>query len=409
VARARTELFHFCEPQAVTTPPLVALLRAGPAPTGQDVKSWQTARAVLLGEAPAAAAEGLPEPLLLALLEALVEERRTGPIEALAESPHKPTAKAARRAQYQLRSAGVATKPPAAESPPVASVQEGPAELPSLLSPPDGAGQRLLMVARGVKGGLVLHEVVFSDELGLVAHRAMEGSRSSWRRSLRDAKDEPLRQVSLDEVRAVLGEALRNNLATHSPLPTGADEMLRRLEVVAAAGPPPPLPPPEDGDATLALEGASLHEEPELRGWLPPEEELKLLSARVQEVRTSPLALSEEQRAEQLHERVLAMAQAFFTPERQRLYARRLWLLADVFESSGRSEAARLARAEARRLFHQAPGLFSPFAEALYGKLLRDVPEKSPKAPAGAGAGAGVASASGTPAERRSKGGLILP
>ncbi len=388
----------------MTQRPLAQLLRGeASAPEGQDAEAWRRARAVLLEEAPPDAAQTLPETLLLALLEALVEERRTGAVEALAASPNKHTAKAARRAQYRLRSAGVQTRSPVANRPAAAPEPEAPAELPSLVSLPDGAGERVLMVARGVKGGLALHEVVFSDDLGLLAHHALEGSRSAWRRSLRDARAEPLQEIALNEARGLLAEALRCNLATRSPLPKGAEEMLRRLEVVPATAPPPPLPVPEEGDATLALEGERLHEEPELRGWLPPEDELKLFAARVQEVRTSPLALSEQQRAEQLLERTHAMALAFFTPERARLYARRLWLTAELFEKTRRGHAAQLARAEARRLFHQAPGVFSRFAEALYGKLLRHVPGVS-----GARPNEGDTAPS-APTERRSKGGLILP
>lgn len=392
----------FCWRPAVRGPSLAQLLRAqAQAPEGQDARGWQTARDVLSEDASPEQAETLPEPLLLALLEALVEERRTAPVEALAASPHKPTAKAARRAQYRLRSAGVATRSPPSALPLAAPKPEPTAELPSLLSPPDGSGECVLMVARGVKGGLALHEVVLSDELGLVGHHALEGSRSAWRRSLRDARSEPLREISLDEARALLAEGLRNNLATQSPLPKGTEEMLRRLEVVPATSPPLPLAVPEEGDAALVLEGASLHEEPELRGWLPPEDELELFAAKVQQVRTSPLALSEHQRSEQLLERVRTMAATFFTPERSALYARRLWLMADLFERTGRDHAARLARAEARRLFHQAPGVFSGFAEGLYGKLLRHLPSL-PAVPSGE---AEPAAAS----ERRSKGGLILP
>jgi hypothetical protein len=389
--------------RAVTAQPLAQLLRAdAQPPEGVESDAWATARAVLLGEALPGAAETLPEPLLLALLDALVEERRTSAVEALAESRNKRTAKAARRAQYRLRSAGVQTRSPAATPPPVAKVPEPAAELPSLVSAPDGAGERVLMVARGVKGGLALHEVVLSDELGFVAHRALEASRSAWRRSLREAKASPLREVSLEEARSLLAEALRCNLATRSPLPKGAEEMLRRLDVLPTTSAPPPLPEPEEGDATLALEGARLHEEPELRGWLPPEEELKLLAARVQEVQTSPLALSGPQREEQLLERTRTMASAFFTPERSRLYARRLWLMADVFQTTGRGPASQLARAEARRLFHQAPGVFSRFAEALYGKLLRQLPASS-------GSAERAETGPAAPPERRTKGGLILP
>jgi hypothetical protein len=381
----------------------VRLRASAEAPEGQPAEAWKRARAVLLEEAAPEVAETLPEALLLALLEALVEERRTGPVEALAASADKRTAKAARRAQYRLRSAGVETRNPLPPPPPLPPSPETAAELPSLLSPPDGAGEAVLVVARPVKGGLVLHEVVLSDEVGIVGHQAVEASRSAWRKSMRDARAEPLREISLVEARELLSFALARNGASHASLPKGAEEMLRRLEVVAATAPPPPLPSPEDGDAALALGGASLHEEPELRGWLPPEDELERFAHAVDALRTSPLALSEVQRAEQLQERVRSMAQAFFTEERSQLYGRRLWLTAEVFERTGRPEAAQLARAEARRLFHQAQGVFSGFAEGLYGKLLRHIP---PMAAPGPGAPELAADA---PSERRSKGGLILP
>jgi hypothetical protein len=99
------------------------------------------------------------------------------------------------------------------------------------------------------------------------------------------------------------------------------------------------------------------------------------------------------------------MAQAFFTPERSHLYARRLWLLADVLQRTQRAHAAEVARAEARRLYHQAPGGFSRFAEALYTKLLQP---QAPLPPA-AQPDKAAPSAPALPTERRSKGGLILP
>jgi hypothetical protein len=387
----------------MTSPSLSQLLRTqSTPPAGQDGQAWATARAVLRGETDARAAEALPEPLLGALLDALVEERLARPVEALSASVAKGVAKAARRAQYRLRSAGVATQRPAVPAQAPAPPEEPAPELPCLLSPPDGAGDSLLVVARPVKGGLALHEVVLSDESGLVEHREFESSRSGYRRSLREARAQPLKEISLAEARTLLAEAYRCNLATRSPLPRGAEEMLRRLQVEPAPAGLPPLPPPEDGDAVLALQAAALHEEPELRGWLPPESELKLLAARVQEVQSSPLALADVQRAEQIQEKARAMAEAFFTPERSKLYARRLWALADVFDGTQRGPKAALARAEARRLYHQPPGLFSRFAEALYTKLLPKTSLAGVETP-------GHSPASPSPSERRSKGGVILP
>jgi hypothetical protein len=345
---------------------------------------------------------------ILAVLDAAVASRDVARVEALAASPDRAVAKAARRALYQLRSAGVAARAPVPEPPPPAPEPDAPLSLPSLRSPPDGTGEFLLMVARPVKGGLAVHEVVVSDELGLLAHVELETSRGAWRRSLREARGKPVEEISLEDARALLAEGVRCNLATRTPLPQGAEAMLRRLAVEPAASLPPPLPPPEDGDAALALEAADLHHEPELRSWLPPEPELRVLAARVNEVQAGVLALSEQQRAEQLTERVRAMAEAFFTEERSRLYARRLWVTADFFQRSGRTHAAQVARAEARLLSHGRSGVFSRFAEALYGKLVQLAP-----APAAAGTAAtppvAPAGAVKAPAERRTPGGLILP
>ena len=73
--------------------------------------------------------------------------------------------------------------------------------------------------------------------------------------------------------------------------------------------------------------------------WLPPEPELKRLALRVDELRTSPLALSPEQQAEALRERVRAQAEEFFDERRRRLYARRLWAVAPALERRGAEHA----------------------------------------------------------------------
>jgi hypothetical protein len=77
-------------------------------------------------------------------------------------------------------------------------------------------------------------------------------------------------------------------------------------------------------------------------------------------------------------------------------------------DTSGRTHQAQVARAEARRLFHQAPGLFSRFAEALYTKLLQPAARPSASVP-GPGAAASPKETAASATERRSKGGLILP
>lgn len=394
---------------------LAEALRAGEgAPESVLGEDWDLARRLLEGEA--VDPGELPEELALAVLEAAVAMRRPSPAELLAASPDREVAKTARRALYRLRSAGVAVPgrergpETPAPTPPIPAQEV----LPGFASLPDGTGQRALLLARPVRGGLEVVEALVSDELGLLSLSRAEMGRSAWRKLARRPEMERLLPLSYEDGRALLAEAVRCNLATRTPIPPDGDVALRHLGVEAAAEELPPLPPPEDGDAALTVESGALHREPELAAWLPPESELKRLALRIDEVRTSPLALSPEQQAEALRERVRGQAEEFFEPVRRRLYARRLWAVAPALERRGATHAARVARATARRMFDGAPGLFPPFAEQLFGKVLAFMAR-----PAGAartaqpGAGIreeGIGSGPEAPSgERRSPGGLILP
>jgi hypothetical protein len=378
---------------------------------GED---WELARRLLDGERIDPGA--LPPELALAVLEAAVSRRRPGPAEVLSASPDREVAKAARRALYRLRSAGVAVservKTPEAPPPQSAAIDEA---LPGFASLPDGTGQRALLLAQPVRGGVEVVEALVSDELGLLSLSRAEMSRGAWRKLARSPEMERLLPLSFADGRALLAEAVRCNLATRTPFPPDADVGLRHLGIAAAADEPPSLPSPEDGDATLAVESGALHREPELAAWLPPESELKRLALRVDEVRTSPLALSPEQQADALRERIRSQAEEFFDPSRRRLYARRLWTVAPALERRGATHAAAVTRATARRMFHNAAGLLPSFAEQLFGKVLalmaRPPGARAPSPAAGTREeGAGAASAAeSTPGERRSPGGLILP
>lgn len=396
---------------------LAEALRGGEAaPESVLGEDWELARRVLSGEAEAAGA--LPAELALAVLEAAVAMRRPGPAEQLSTSTDREVAKTARRALYRLRSAGVAfperAPPP---EPPASSPGPGPDTLPGYASLPDGTGQRALLLARPVRGGGVeVVEALVSDELGLLSLSRAEMGRSAWRKLGRSPEMERLLPLSAEEGRVLLAEAVRCNLATRTAFPPDSDVALRHLGVEAGPTELPPLPEPEEGDGVLAVESGALHKEPELAAWLPPETELKRFALRLDELRTSPLALSPEQQAEALRERVRTQAEEFFDAPRRRLYARRLWAVAPALERRGAEHAARVARATARRLFHGSPGLFPPFAEQLFTKVLALMarpPGARGQAQVGAGVreeGAGAAPATeSTPGERRSPGGLILP
>lgn len=385
-----------------------ALASGAAAPEGVSEAEWENARAVL-GDAGDPA--GLSVALALAVLEAAVTRKMPEAAERLSTDSRKDVAKAARRALYRLRSAGVAVPEPERAAPPPAEPAASPEALPAFITLPDGTGQRALLVAQPRRGGIELVEAMVSDELGLLSLVRSELARGAWRALLRGDELQAFLPLSFTGAQELLAQAARHNLDTRTPFPAEAEVVLGRLGVQPASGDPPPLPLPEEGDASLAVESARLHVEREMAAWLPPEPELRRLALRVDELRTSPLALTPEQQTQALRERLRAQVEEFFTEPRRRLYARRLWAVAEGLERRGAVEPARLARATARRLFHATPETLPAFAETLFTKVLA-LMARRPGAEGGKAAASPEArreEPAGTPGERRSPGGLILP
>jgi hypothetical protein len=406
------------------TPPspkdiLELLLTDGAIPAGIEQEQFMRARALARSPqaAEAAAVEGLPDELALAVLESAVRSRDAQLPQALAES-RKPLAKAAKKALYQLRSLGVAVPERRIESAPTPPVPPAPQteELPSLLSAVSGMGEQAVVIPRTVRGGgLEILQIVASDEKGVTHLEQGDTSRSAYRRQLRqihEGRAAPAVEINQSQAARILADAAALNLETGTPLPDGADIALRHLGVSPQRA-EVVIPAPEPEDQRFATEGAELHREPEIQAWLPPEEQIRLLAAKMDQIFHSPLQLSEAQRSEQIVNLFQSAAREFFTPQMRKLYAGRLWRMADFFEQLGREKPAKIARAEARRLFHHAPEPFSRFAEFLFEKVLLLSQRAQAQATAQSRPEPGLVGQSGPaperPSEHRSPGGLILP
>jgi hypothetical protein len=321
--------------------------------------------------------ERLPLDQAEAVLAAWVRERRVELPEALSASTSKPLAKLAKKALYQLRSQGLAVTGAtrsAAPSPAAAEAQE-PSALPGVLSPIVGTGERAVLFAVPVRGGgLDVFQGIVSDEFGVVQFGSGHTNRSTYRARVRELeRDGALRvlQVPLARMKEELGRAMTLNARSNTKLPDEWEAALRKVGVTPL-DPDVPVPPMEADDASDVERAAALHGEPELGQWLPGEGELLSLSRVAQELRSSPLALSDAQRAEQLTQQATALARDFLTVERRALYARRLWFTAELFDATDRRDAAALARAEARRLSHgTAP---SAFIERMFVKAAEQAP-----------------------------------
>ncbi|HYO70863.1 MAG TPA: hypothetical protein VEU33_32765 [Archangium sp.] len=404
--------------------PLLDALRAGTPVPGFPSDAVERARSLAAepASAPPADVEALPEPLALALLEGTVLAGQPALAEALAASGNKGLAKAARKALYRLRSRGVevAEPPRSSASEPSRPVVLGPEPLPALLTSIDGTGERVLEIARPLRGGGVeAIQFLYSDEQGVQRLQVTELSRGEYRRVVKQATspgDDAAVELSHTEALERLTAAVGLNLRMRRPFPPGLDAVLRHLGV-QARDVPLEIPPPEPEDERLAHEGHRLHEEPEMRGWLPPLAELERLAHTVEELEASPLALTMAQRNEELIQAAHTQAHVFFAvPAMRQLYAGRLWEMALHFERIGKEQPARFARAEARRLAHGVTEPPSRYAERLFEKALlltlaqRAAPEASTPAEVRTRARAAEQQrARSAETERRSPGGIILP
>ncbi len=342
-------------------------------------------------------AEALPEEKLAEALAAAVKAKDASLPEALAQSKNKAVARAAKKALYQLKSSGVAVAAVAAPKGEQPKISREVEELPALLSSISGAGERAIFIAKARQGGGIdTYQAVVHDEIGLVHLERGESTRSKFRRHLDELKkgEPPVLQVPLSRALEELGVGWGLSIRTKSPMPPDSENHLRRLG--AELRDAWPAIPREPVEAALEARAGSLHDEREIGQWLPGEKHLRLLAARLDEVAASPLQLSEVQKREQRMQKA-ALTAAEVTPEERAIYARRLWRMAELLESSGREEKARIARAEARLLANE-PKAPSRFLENLFEKVVILAERNAPPAeqpPA--------------PQPKTSPGGLIVP
>ena len=309
--------------------------------------------------------EKLPEAQALEVLAAHVKAKQKELPEALAASKSKALSRAAKKALYQLRSSGVELAEPARRDEGAApSVTAGLSEFPALMSPVLGTGERVIFFSRQQRGGgIEAYQGVLHDEFGVQQLDRMESNRSAFRKRLRELQgSRKAIEVPIARILEELGRAWGRNLASKTQLSQPAHDNLRKLQVKLDET-EPALPKPEAGDEALLPSSGALHDEPEVKEWLPGQAQI----ARLGEV-VGPLEEKQTPRAE-LVQRAGKLAEEYFVGAPRQLYARRLWQIAEFFDGTDRPEAAKLARAEARLLFHHATAI-GGFSRRLFEKLI---------------------------------------
>ncbi len=311
----------------------------------------------------AADVEKLPEAQALEVLAAHVKAKHKELPEALAASKSKPLARAAKKALYQLRSSGVAIAEAAVETGPQITIGGAAAELPGLLSPVLGTGERLVFFGRPARGGGVeFYQAVIHDEFGLQQLDRGETNRSRYRRQQKQiVQGREVIEVPFKRILEELAFGWGQNLRAKNGLPEGAYQNLHYLRVTPNEA-QLEIPKPEKGDEELAAKSGGLHDEPEIQSWLPAEAQIDALGKELETLKGQ----SAPQPA--IDEKVKQLAAGYFTPSVRELYARRLWRQSEFFEKTARPDAARLTQAQARVLFHT--GDFGGFGLRLFQKVI---------------------------------------
>src|SRR5262249_23826075 len=108
----------------------------------------------------------------------------------LAEGSDKAVAKAARRGLHKLRSQGMkVAAPQIVRETPSAPVRAAAAELPSLASSIDAAGERAIWLARSERDGVLVFEAYVHEQNGLTQFRTTELGRKQWRKLVRELSE----------------------------------------------------------------------------------------------------------------------------------------------------------------------------------------------------------------------------
>jgi hypothetical protein len=308
-------------------------------------------------------------------------------VDLLAISKDKEVKKEARRILHKLRSRGISIDIPKETGPSVLErkVFEEP-ELPCYLSPPDGAGNRTLILARYTHGGVEVFHIEMNDKNGLVQFKGGKLGRHQYREAIHGMLEESpgrmILEISFSEARYHLARAVQLSREQKRPLPDGyleASATLGELKETDAAPDPVVLFPAEAsvGQDALVKAGAELIDLPEFADWFPEEVVLQKLQTQLSEVATSQVAINEQQKIEQVQRVIDNAPAAVLEGEKERItYQRRLLEMAVCFQRKERAEQAKQIAAVAWQLTQEGfqPNE-SPFFIRMTKKIFHDPAE----------------------------------
>ena len=320
-----------------------------------------------------AALAALPEDALDARLRDFAREHGAEALPVLAalaaEGADRAVRRAAKRALYRLSQRGV-TAPPRPAPKPVAERRPERAAR-AWLSGIDGSGSRAAWILfEGGFGGTALCSLIVNDTVGIVDVAGGEITKKRLEAELAALRaSQKLPWVEIEPARAVglVAEALALHRA-RGTAPPAAFARWQRLFEHATPPEPPALTPAEPA---LVERSAGLLELPEMAGWFLEPEAVQADAVELLAARESRLVVSDQIKAEREEAIVGRVIERELPPEARGRWVRRLAEMALVFDATGRTEPAALARAAAVELADPgADPRRHPFAQGLARRAL---------------------------------------
>jgi hypothetical protein len=267
-----------------------------------------------------------------ALVDAWLGASNAAAIVAVSEADDVPGAarKAARRAVNVLRARGV-TIP---ERHVVVRIDDkSEVSIEATMIPPDASGTFSLSVtSRDASGRYHLAEVIIREPAGIVQAGSgwLSGSqiKEGRTRALEGLGVAPV-AVPLEWARHRIAASRKLNAASGQILPLGLDACRELVEPTSEAEPAHPVDDLEtsltsERASAAALGSAGLHQEPEMRAWLPDRGALDEMLQKVGERLGADGARDPERVSTALKEEVDAATDRFFSPEVRAIVASRL-------------------------------------------------------------------------------------
>jgi hypothetical protein len=327
-------------------------------------------------------------PLSLYLMELLAStsshELQQILVDAAGDKSKKELHKAAKKALYRLRSAGVQLEETRSAS---ESILRAPrytffGASASLI---DAEGNRMLWLARTkALGGLHLVNCLINDEKGVLECYVYETNRKNYQEVM-DQMMAIYTAVEIDPLYCVhlIEEAAKLNAGSDTALP---QEYLEAQQIIGKAERAFDRPMIYDHfreeeiypNPVLLESGGRLFELDEFKGWHIPSDEMEPYNFKLQEAQESRIILSEQSQTERIEDIIGTAADELFQEKLRMLYSRRLEENALVLYLLDRRDDAKLALVAAVALKDESlPPRRQPFCSSLIERSLTLAEEES--------------------------------